>query len=169
MTQSLLLVGSLPKPDVQALKSAGYSLASAHCAGDAWKEIVDGGHACMVATLPLADMDPISFLNRARDLNPLIAMVVVAGDPQRVEDRIEGLGVFSVSPVDVKPEVLVEKVQNACELAQMSDESRARLENVIDGEVTKMRSLRHELGCDTRIYSPEELREILSQKMPGIA
>jgi hypothetical protein len=96
-------------------------------------------------------------------------MVVVAGNPQEIEDRIEGLEVFSVSPVDVKPEVLVEKVQNACELAQMSDESRTRLGNAMDGEVTKMRSLRHEIGCDTRIYSPEELREIFANKMPGLA
>jgi DNA-binding NtrC family response regulator len=159
----------VPKPDVLALKGAGYTLASAHCAGDAWKEIVDGGHTCLVAALPLADLDAIAFLSRARDLNPLIGMVVVAGNPQEIEDRIEGLEVFSVSPVDVKPEVLVEKVQNACELAQMSDESRTRLGNAMDGEVTKMRSLRHEIGCDTRIYSPEELREIFANKMPGLA
>lgn len=158
MTDSLLIVGSLPSASVQALRKAGYGLASAHCAGDSWKEIVDGGHACMVAALPLSDRDSISFLERARDLNPKIGIVVVAGNPVEIEDKIEGFGIYSVSPLDVPAPDLVDKVHSACELAAMPEETRLRLENSMDDEVTKMRKMRHAMGCDTKIYSPEELR-----------
>jgi DNA-binding NtrC family response regulator len=163
MKDHVLVVGSLPAKSLAALSKAGYEVKTAHCAGDSWKGIVDGSPACVVAVLPLADVDSVAFLNRARGLNARAGMVVVAGNPAEIEDHVEGLGVYSVSALDIQPVDLVDKVFSACELASMTVEAQQRLEETIDGEVTKMRRMRHSVGCDTKIYSPEELKSMLGR------
>jgi len=109
----------------------------------------------------LPEKNGVDFVREVRKTDDKVGIVMMTSlQPDKLSESIEGLGVWAVidKPVDLPQ--LQEKINEACELAHMSDDKSEEISRQFDVETTLLRDLGRDVCNESSVFPPMEIPEL---------
>lgn len=153
---------ALRKLAESVLKSRGYEVIALPNAPAALAAYVPGQYDCVLVDFLLGPgQTGVDVVREIRKRDKKVGIVMATGSIDLTELAIDGLSVWSCIKKPYDPEVMIGKVDEACDLAAIDDGKLDSLSTRIFAEATKSRHLREDLRNETRIVPPGVMGTLL--------
>lgn len=149
---------------VAALKRLGQNITVSPSAEDAILHFYRSAFDVIVTDKVLPGKDGIGFIQMVRQLDERVGVVLVTTEGVEVPDeQVEGLSVWAILKKPISDEVLLDKVEGACQLAHLSPEKEEEFCATMQKSATKFRHIRADLRNESTILPPMEMQEELER------
>lgn len=134
------------------LKDQGHAVVTAASVDEGFQKFLDGKFDVIVTDLHMGKDNGLSLIKRVRTVDEKVGVIIMTAYPKDLIDLPESLGVWNVLAKPVGFDTLAKDIRAAAELATISPEVEAQLDDSCRTQVINMADLRKDMNNETGMF-----------------